>query len=88
MISEKLKVVVDKVIDEHSKKYGEFICSQVGISGILIDSFCKLAKDYQSEDFTFFDAAGVVNYVSTALLKKEENRIRELITNESSDIDG
>lgn len=88
MISEKLKVVVDKVIDEHSKKYCEFTFTQSGFLGILNDSFCNLAKDYQSDDFTFFDAAGVVNYVNGVLLKKENDRIRELIANESSDIDG
>ena len=89
MIRKKFKVVVDKVIAEYLKDFGlPFICTQTGISSILTDSFCNLAKDYQLDDFTFFDAAGVVNYVSTALLKKEENRIRELIVNESSDIDG
>lgn len=87
MISEELKVVVDKVIAEYLEEYGlPFICSQIGISSILTDSFWNLAKDYQSDDFT--DAADVVSYVNVVLLKKENERIRELHANESSDIDG
>lgn len=89
MIRKKFKVVVDKVIAEYLKDFGlPFICTQTGISSILTDSFCNLAKDYHLDDFTYFDAAGVVNYVNSVLLKKENERIRELLANESSDIDG
>lgn len=89
MISEELKVVVDKVIAEYLEEYGlPYICSQIGFSSILTDSFWNLAKDYQSDAFTIFDAVDVVRYVNAVLLKKENDRIRELIANESSDIDG